>query len=56
MDWRYSRTLSGNFVGEADFCESPSFGPDTLSTSGTYTITVEPDGAAGSVGLTLTSP
>ena len=41
---------------EADFCESPSFGPDTLSTSGTYTITVEPFGAIGSVDLTLTSP
>jgi hypothetical protein len=46
----------GNYVDEADLCESPSFGPDTLSTTGTYTITVEPSGAPGSVQLTLTSP
>jgi hypothetical protein len=47
---------NGNPVDEADLCESPSFGPVTLSTGGTYTITVEPDGAPGSVDLTLTSP
>jgi hypothetical protein len=47
---------NGNYVDSADFCESPSFGPNTLSTNGIYTITVEPFGPTGSVDLTLTSP
>jgi len=47
---------NGHYIDEAGFCEEPSFGPDTLSASGTYTITVEPVSAPGSVDLTLTSP
>jgi len=47
---------TGNYVNEADLCGSGGFGPVTLSSNGIYTITVEPFGATGSVGLTLTSP
>ena len=48
---------TGGSIGNSVACgASANTGPYTLPTQGTYTVVVEPRGATGSVGITVTNP